>query len=216
MATTEHTPVPNQDDEAVLLQARAPRSQEKHQEIWDQAGASPTVEEADASLPNIHYGSAILTEQTALPATPEDPSEASEGARPEAPVDVPPAPEALPRDPLPEAEPLEPLGEFGVEMEALGRRLGGGLRPIPRDELEATERATDPAGEASFPDPQRPPTPDLERASAVETIPDVEAVEAPPPRQATTLVGTPGNDVLSAAGATTPYEIYGLGANDRL
>ena len=155
MATTEHTPVPNQDDEVALLQARAPRSQEKDQAIWDQAGAGPPVEEADSSLPNIHYGSGILTEQAAPPAAPEDQEEPSEQARPETPAEVAPAPEDLPRDALPEAEPEQPLGEFGVEMEALGRRLGGGLRPIPRDELEVTERTTDPAGAAGFPDPQR-------------------------------------------------------------
>ncbi|MDJ0982913.1 MAG: hypothetical protein QNI94_14905, partial [Kiloniellales bacterium] len=116
MATTEHKAVPDQDDEAALLQARAPRSQEKDQEIWDLAGANPTVEEADASLPNIHYGSGIQTEQPALPVMPEDPSEASEQARPEAPAEVTPAPEAPPRDALPEAEPERPLGEYGVEM----------------------------------------------------------------------------------------------------
>ena len=223
MATAKNSPVPDQDEEAALLQLRAPRAQEKDQEIWDQAGASPTVEEADASLPNIHYGSAILTEQTALPATPEDPSEASEGAQPEAAAEVIAAPEAPPRGTLPEAEPERPLGEYGVEMEALGRRQGGGLRPIARDDLEATEQATDPADASSLSEPQRPLIPDLERTSAEEATPDPEGftldpatADATPPRAATTLVGTPGNDVLSAAGATTPYDIFGLGANDRL
>ena len=180
MATTEHKAVPDQDDEAALLQARAPRNQEKDQEIWDQVGAGPTVEEADTSLPNIHYGSGIQTEQSALPATPEDQWEAPEQARPEAPAEVTPAPEASPRDALPEAEPERPLGEYGVEMEALGRRQGGGLRPIPRDEPEATERATDPAEAASFPDPQRPPIPDLDRASPAEAIPVPEATVPDP------------------------------------
>ncbi len=45
MATTEHKAVPDQDDEAALLQARAPRSQEKDQEVWDQAGAGPCLQE---------------------------------------------------------------------------------------------------------------------------------------------------------------------------
>ena len=202
-----------QDDASRLdLNAGGPKRAEDELRAGD--GQALRAEEADASLANIQFGSAIIGEDPRLSPRISDTDAIAAAQDADQAVVEDAAAGASADEGAVTIDDDAPAVDGKSEAASAELAQNGTLRPIAHDTGEADLQAT--AAPAAPETVDSSPAPRLDAPDSPAPADPQAAAPVAPPREAVTLTGTPGRDTLSAAGSDQAHDIYGLAGNDRL